>query len=71
LELAELLDHIRTDEKRDQQSGQRSEGGAERQIPEDSEGSEVGEQLLIKEPVKQTSSGNGRRESWAVFKSVM
>ncbi len=59
LELAQLLDHIGTDEQRDHERSERGKGGAKRQIPEDAEGSEVREKLLIKEPVKQTSSGQG------------
>ena len=40
--------------------GEAGESGAERQIPEDAEGSEVGKKFLIKEPVKQTSSATRR-----------
>jgi hypothetical protein len=56
LKLAQLLDHERTDEQSDQHGGETGESGAKRQIPEDTEGSEVGKKFLIKEPVKQTSS---------------
>src|SRR5581483_10948370 len=53
LELAQLFDDIWSDNERDQQRRERSKCGAERQIPEDAEWSEVREKLLIQEPVEQ------------------
>jgi len=43
--------------------------GPERQIPEDAEGSEVGEKFLIKEPVKQTSSATRTRIPVAILQA--
>ena len=57
LELAQFFDYIWPDEQGDQHRRQTGKSGTKRQIPEDTEGSEVGEQFLIKEPVEQTSSG--------------
>ncbi len=58
LKLTQFLDDEGPDEKCNQQRRKTGEGGAKRQIPEDSEWSEVGEKLLVEQPVKQTSSGN-------------
>ena len=56
LKLAQLLNHERPDQQGDEHRGETGKSSAKRQIPEDAEGSEVGEKFLIKEPVKQTSS---------------
>jgi hypothetical protein len=61
LKLAQLVNHERPDEQGDQHRSKTGKSGAKRQIPEDAEGSEVGEKLLIKEPVEQTSSATRKK----------
>src|SRR5580704_14928363 len=67
LELTQLVNHEGPDEQSDEHGGETGKSGAERQIPEDAEGSEVGEKLLIKEPVKQTSSAARTRIPVAIL----
>src|ERR1700760_5035003 len=62
LKFAQLLDHIRAHHQTDQQSRKRSEGGAEGEIAEDPEWPEVRKELLIEQPVKQTSSAHAAVE---------
>ena len=52
LELVQLLNHVGADEQGDQQRRERGKCGAERQIPEDAKGSEVGKKVFGKEASK-------------------
>ena len=69
LKFAQLLDDEGPDEEGDEHCGETGESGAERQIPEDAEGSEVGKKFLIKEPVKQTSSATRTRIPVAILQA--
>src|SRR6202012_216865 len=60
LELAQFVDHVGTDEQRNQQRRQRRKRGTKGQIPKDTERAEIRKQLLIEQPVEQTSSGKGK-----------
>jgi hypothetical protein len=69
LKFAQLLDNEWTDEEGDEHCGETGKSGPERQIPEDAEGSEVGKKLLIKEPVKQTSSATRTKIPVAILQA--
>ena len=71
LEFAQLIDDEGPNEEGDEHCSETGKSGPERQIPEDAEGSEVGEKLLIKEPVKQTSSATRTRIPVAILQSVI
>ena len=69
LKFAQLLDDEGPDEEGNQHCRETGKSGPERQIPEDAEGSEVGEKFLIKEPVEQTSSATRTRIPVAILQA--
>ena len=68
LEFAQLLDDVRTDEKRDEECGKRGEGGAEREIAKDAEGMKEREELFVKQPVKQGDSSALGKDSGRFYR---
>ena len=61
LELAQLLNDVGADEKRDHQRRERGEGGAKGEIAEDPEGVKERKELFVEQPVEQGASDAGMR----------
>ena len=61
LELAQFLNDVGADEKRDHERRERGKGGAEGEVAEDPEGVKERKELFVEQPVKQGASDAGMR----------